>query len=139
MAQYDPYGENMYQQYDGQQPYQGQPYQEQPYQGATPQIIILDNKDQNYNGLNTPNYNPNIGYSENRFQNDQVRNIGGNPYPTAVDRRIHIEVDNQERMNKNRKSCLDCIEKVNGDYEQQAFVRKVFGILTVQFLFTVIL
>lgn len=64
-------------------------------------------------------------------------NYNQNQYPQHVDPQINKAVEGEKTWKK--RYCLDCITKLKGDYEQQAFVRKVFGILTAQILFTVIL
>lgn len=60
-----------------------------------------------------------------------------NPYPN----RVHPQVLRAVEGEKNWKTptCLDWVTKLKGNYEQQGFVRKVFGILTAQTLFTVLI
>ena len=73
----------------------------------------------------------------NSGRKDYNQNPNQNQYPQQVDPQIKKAVEGEKQWNK--RYCLDCITKLKGDYEQQAFVRKVFGILSAQLLFTVIL
>ncbi|CAI2374047.1 unnamed protein product [Moneuplotes crassus] len=66
-----------------------------------------------------------------------MQNPGGNPYPVHAPRDVQRAVDGEKRWKG--KNCLDCITKLKGDEVRQGFVRKVFGILTAQTVFTVIL
>lgn len=118
--QYDPYGNDP-----------------KPVQNSAMPIVVVANHGGNY-GPQGNNYmgaqnEPNYGFK------DSERKFEENPYPTTVDNRIHGEVRGEEARQKNKKRCLDCIPKLRGDDDQQNFVRKVFGILTVQILFTVLI
>jgi len=75
---------------------------------------------------NGTNYNPS-GITQNQ--------PAYNPYPIQAPADVQRAVEGERQWKMN--SCLDCITKLKGEYERQAFVRKVFGILTAQTLFTV--
>jgi FtsH-binding integral membrane protein len=70
-----------------------------------------------------------------RVNPDQVQIAAYNPYPNRVDPQVQRAVEGEKQWQV--PTCLDCVTKLRGNYEQQAFVRKVFGILTAQTLFTV--
>lgn len=64
---------------------------------------------------------------------------GGNPYPSAAPNDVARHVEMEDRRNKSKTTCLDHFQKLEGNYEQQMFMRKVFGILTAMTVFTVFL
>ncbi|CAI2373384.1 unnamed protein product [Moneuplotes crassus] len=61
--------------------------------------------------------------------------IAPNPYPVRAPMDVQRAVQGEKRWKG--ANCLDCITKLKGDEERQGFLRKVFGILTAQTLFTV--
>lgn len=78
------------------------------------------------------------GYpGQKQFAPDPQPQQPANPYPVRAPRDVQNAVEGHKKWKGT--NCLDCITKLKGDETRQGFVRKVFGILTAQTIFTCIL